>query len=55
METPTCLKQEARYLKQRLNDLIWNDAEPKEIEAVKSRLEIVNLKLETGQTHDWRF
>lgn len=55
MEKPTCLRLEAKRLNKDLDELLWNGAAPEEIRPVKDRLEIVELKLETGQTHDWNF
>ena len=55
MEKPTCLLLEAKRLNKELDELLWNGATPEEVKPVKSRLEVVELKLKMGETHDWNF
>ena len=55
MEKPTCLRLEAKRLNKELDELLWNGATTDEIKPVATRLEIVNLKLNMGETHDWSF
>lgn len=55
MEKPTCLLLEAKRLNKELDELLWNGAAPEEIRSVKNRLDMVELKLNMGETHDWSF